>query len=232
MVDKKDKKKKAKKTPKQKQKQKQKQSVVVNVNMTKPATRRRTLAKKTSDNRPLPPTPQAYGIPVQQSVQPSLNNITEYLKQKEGQENNRHVNILSAMKAIQRDEGQQATVTQTERAAGTSTQAPRGRSLTMRDSPDVVLKKKKHKLKDVGKPQPGAEAAPVNQATPVDPLEPPKKERKERSDKGQTRGPLVKTAAEAALAQGAVLVTQKKEVAAAEGEQGGAGQSLGALPVA
>ena len=105
MVDKKDKKKKAKKTVTQKQKQKQ--SVVVNVNMSKPATRRRTLAKKTHDNRPLPPTPQAYGIPVQQSVQPSLNNITEYLKQKEGQENNRHVNILSAMRAIQRDEGQQ-----------------------------------------------------------------------------------------------------------------------------
>ena len=122
MVDKKDKKKKAKKTPKQKQKQKQ--SVVVNVNMTKPATRRRTLAKKTSDNRPLPQTPQSYGIPVQQSLQPSLNNITEYLRQKEGQENNRYVNILSAMKAIQRDEGAQATATQSERGAGTSTQAP------------------------------------------------------------------------------------------------------------
>jgi len=122
MVDKKDKKKKAKKTPKQKQKQKQ--SVVVNVNMTKPATRRRTLAKKTSDNRPLPQTPQSYGIPVQQSLQPSLNNITEYLRQKEGQENNRYVNILSAMKAIQRDEGQQGTATQSERGAGTSTQAP------------------------------------------------------------------------------------------------------------
>lgn len=109
-----DKKKKAKKTVTQKQKQKQ--SVVVNVNMTKPATRRRTLAKKTHDNRPLPPTPQAYGIPVQQSLQPSLNNITEYLKQKEGQENNRHVNILAAMKAIQRDEGAQATAVQSERA--------------------------------------------------------------------------------------------------------------------
>ena len=210
-----------------KQKQKQKQSVVVNVNMTKPANRRRTLAKKTSDNRPLPPTPPAYGIPVQQSVQPSLNNITEYLKRKEGEENNRHVNILAAMKAIQRDEGVQMNVVQTERAEGTSTQAERGRSLTMRDSPDVVLKKKKHKLKDVGKPQPGAEAAPVNQPAAVSSLEP--KERKERSDKGKPRGPLVKTAAEAAVAHGAALVSV---VAAAEGEQGGAGQSLGGLPIA
>ena len=116
MVDKKDKKdkkkKKIKKTATQKQKQKQSVNVVVNVN--KPATRRRTLAKKTSDNRPLPPTPQSYGIPVQQSVQPTLNNITEYLKRKEGQDNNRHVNILSAMNAIQRAEGVQMSVVQTE----------------------------------------------------------------------------------------------------------------------
>lgn len=230
MVDKKDKKKKAKKTVTQKQKQKQ--SVVVNVNMRAPATRRRTLAKKTSDNRPLPPTPPAYGIPVQQSIQPSLNNITEYLKQKEGQENNRHVNILAAMKAIQRDEGQQGGRVQSEIGAGTSTQAPRGRSLTMRDSPEVIIKKKRHKLKDVAKPEPVAEATQVNQPAAVSSLEPPKKERKERSDKGQTRGPLVKTAAEAALAQGAVLVTQKKEAATAEGVQGGSGQSLGGLPFA
>lgn len=117
MVDKKDKKdkkkKKIKKTATQKQKQKQSVSVVVNVN--KPATRRRTLAKKTSDNRPLPPTPQSYGIPVQQSVQPTLNNITDYLKKKEGQDNNRHVNILAAMNAIQRAEGVQMSVVQTEK---------------------------------------------------------------------------------------------------------------------
>jgi len=117
MVDKKDKKdkkkKKIKKTATQKQKQKQSVSVVVNVN--KPAGRRRTLAKKTSDNRPLPPTPQSYGIPVQQSVQPTLNNITDYLKKKEGQDNNRHVNILAAMNAIQRAEGVQMSVVQTEK---------------------------------------------------------------------------------------------------------------------
>ena len=116
MVDKKDKKdkkkKKIKKTATQKQKQKQSVSVVVNVN--KPAGRRRTLAKKTSDNRPLPSTPQSYGIPVQQTVQPTLNNITEYLKRKEGQDNNRHVNILSAMNAIKREEGVQMSLVQTE----------------------------------------------------------------------------------------------------------------------
>ena len=135
MVYKKDKKKKAKKTPNQKQKQKQKQSVIVNVNITKPATRRRTLVKKTHDNRPLPPTPPAYGIPVQQSVQPSLNNITEYLKQKEGQENNRHVNLMSAMRAIQRDEGTQGTVTQADRGAGTSTQAPAAKPAVAKSTP-------------------------------------------------------------------------------------------------
>ena len=117
MVDKKDKKdkkkKKIKKTATQKQKQKQSVSVVVNVN--KPAGRRRTLAKKTSDNRPLPSTPQSYGIPVQQSTQPTLNNITEYLKRKEGEDNNRHVNILSAMNAIQRAEGVQMSVVQSEK---------------------------------------------------------------------------------------------------------------------
>ena len=116
MVDKKDKKdkkkKKIKKTATQKQKQKQSVSVVVNVN--KPAGRRRTLAKKTSDNRPLPSTPQSYGIPVQQTVQPTLNNITEYLKRKEGEDNNRHVNILSAMNAIKREEGVQMSLVQTE----------------------------------------------------------------------------------------------------------------------
>ena len=143
MVDKKDKKKKAKKTVTQKQKQKQ--SVVVNVNMSKPATRRRTLAKKTHDNRPLPPTPQAYGIPVQQSVQPSLNNITEYLKQKEGQENNRHVNILSAMKAIQRDEGQQGGRVQTERVAGSSTKAPPAEAPTTEEGGAEGLKKERRK---------------------------------------------------------------------------------------
>jgi hypothetical protein len=115
MVDKKDKKKKKKikKTETQNQKKKQSVSVVVNVN--KPAGRRRTLAKKTSDNRPLPPTPQSYGIPVQQSTQPTLNNITDYLRKKEGQDNNRHVNILSAMNAIQRAEGVQMSVVQTEK---------------------------------------------------------------------------------------------------------------------
>ncbi len=218
MVDKKDKKKKAKKTPKQKQKQKQKQSVVVNVNMTKPATRRRTLAKKTHDNRPLPPTPPAYGIPAYQSVQPSLNNITEYLKQKEGQENNRHVNIMAAMKAIERNEGIQGTITQAETGAGTSTKAPVAKPAVAKPSP-------------VSKPPP-VEKSTIQHPTILEffggkglperlrPAPPPRQG--PRKDKGVLRGPLLKTAAKAAAAEGAALVSLKhpiEKAAAAESEQ-------------
>ena len=221
MVDKKDKKKKAKKTVTQKQKQKQ--SVVVNVNMSKPATRRRTLAKKTHDNRPLPSTPQAYGIPVQQSLQPSLNNITEYLKQKEGQENNRHVNIMAAMKAIERNEGTQGTITQAETGAGTSTQAPSAKPAVVKPSP-------------VSKPPP-VEKSTIQHPTileffggkglpeklrPAPPKRSPAPRQGPRKDKGILRGPLLKTAAKDAIAQGATLVSLKKPIekaAEAESEQ-------------
>ena len=209
MVDKKDKKKKAKKTPKQKQKQKQKQSVVVNVNMTKPATRRRTLAKKPGSNLPPGPPPQSYGIPIQQSVQPSLNNITEYLKQKEGQENNRHVNIMAAMKAIERNEGTQGTITQTATGAGTSTQAPAAKPAVAKPSPvsnppAVAKSTPPMSILDFF----GGKGLPERLRPP-----PPKRTKSEpsqkRKDAGVPRGPLFKTANKEALKHGYALQSVK-----------------------
>ena len=110
--------------------QKQKQSVIVNLNLDKAQKKRkRRKAVKRGGGGGGPSrgvgTMFPYGFPPQQqSVQPTLNNITDYLKMKEGQDNGRHVNIMAAMRAIQRDEGRQGTAVQTELGAGTSTQAP------------------------------------------------------------------------------------------------------------
>jgi hypothetical protein len=107
--DKKERKSKPTKTTKQKQKQSQKVSVVVNV-----GSKRGKSKGGGGSSRPQPPQVQHFGIPVQQSLEPSLNNIKEYLKSKEGAEHNRHINIMSAMSAIGRAEGKQATRAQTE----------------------------------------------------------------------------------------------------------------------
>ena len=111
--------------------QKQKQSVIVNLNLDKAKKKRKARRKAVKrGGGGLGPsrgvgTMFPYGFPPQQqSVQPTLNNITDYLKTKEGQDNGRHVNIMAAMRAIQRDEGRQGTAVQSEEGAGSSTQAP------------------------------------------------------------------------------------------------------------
>ena len=129
---------------KQKQKQKQKQSVVVNVNVgdkSKGAKKKRRRPRK----RPtggyqsgygggggggLPPFPY-YGFPHQQSVEPTLNNITSYLKQKEGAENNRYVNIMAGIRAIERDEGRQNTLPQTQTQEAPKSAPPSPRQLRL-----------------------------------------------------------------------------------------------------
>ena len=110
--------------------QKQKQSVIVNLNLDKAKKKRKRRKAKRGGGGLRPsqggaPMFPYYGFPPQQqSVQPTLNNITDYLKMKEGQDNGRHVNIMEAMRRIRKGEGAQGTAPQTEEGAGSSTQAP------------------------------------------------------------------------------------------------------------
>ena len=129
--------------------QKQKQSVIVNLNLDKAKKKRKRRKAKRGGGGLRPSQGGApmfpYGFPPQQqSVQPTLNNITDYLKMKEGQDNGRHVNLMAAMRAIQRDEGRQGTAVQTERQdAGTSTLPSREEEERAMASEDIDAPKTK-----------------------------------------------------------------------------------------
>jgi len=100
----------------QKQKQKQEVSQKVILNLGGVIKSKKTRAKKTQSKQQqqvTAPIPQSYGIPVQQSLQPSLNMITDLLRSRE--QPTRYLNQTSPLTGIARAEGIQETAPQTER---------------------------------------------------------------------------------------------------------------------
>jgi hypothetical protein len=163
--------------------QKQKQSVIVNLNLDKAKKKRKRRKAKRGGGGGLRPSQGGggpmfpyYGFPPQQqSVQPSLNNITDYLKMKEGQDNGRHVNIMAAMRAIQRDEGIQGTAVQTERQ---DKPPPAEEGAEEEEGGAEVLKKERGRSGERGEPR---EQKFNKDGTP-------RKKGKKRSDSGSSRG--------------------------------------------
>lgn len=193
-----------------KQSQKQKQTVIVNIGSRVVKKRKRKPRKKKASGGssrmppPPPPTPPTDLRQVLYPPQPpmrvddnlavQLNSVTKQLQDLQDKQQNRTANLMAGARAIAREEGAQGSVMEEQELPLAE---PKAKA------------KRKSKLKVVEQPEPVASPRPVSQPEPVASLSPEpsvSRGRKTRSDKGKSRGQLMRSASQEALRHGHKLV--------------------------